>query len=329
MERQMHTNRRKLLVASIALAALGFAGGVSAQNFPQKPVTLVVGFPPGGNIDIVARSLSKPLSKILGQPVVVDYKAGAGGSIGAAYVARSEPDGYTLLIGIPEQITMLPHMIKTTYKLNDFQPVSLASRTSLIMVARKADDRFKSFKDVTDYAKAKPGELNAGHAGPGTTNHLGILQFEDATKLKLNAIAFKGAAPAIVSLIGGQVDVVFDQVTTSMPHIKSGSIQPLAIVGQQEDPALPGVPTMKQLGLNEIDATTYVGVMAPAATPSAVIAQLTKAIQEALKDPQMINTLKELGSNVYAGDLDEFRKLLKNGDALASTMVKDGRVRTE
>lgn len=325
----MNFSRRQLLGYSAALATLGGSAPAWAQAFPQKPVTLIVGFPPGGNVDTVARSLSIPLAKILGTNVLVDYKAGAGGAIGTTHVSRSEPDGYTLLVGIPEQVTTLPHMFKTTYKLGNFQPVSLASRTSLIMVARKADTRFKTFEDVVAFAKAKPGALNVGHAGPGTTNHLGILQFEDATKLKLNTIAYKGAAPAIVDLIGGQVDIVFDQVTTSMPHIKSGALQPLAIMGTKADPALPGVPTIRQLGLKEFDSTTYVGVLAPAGTPAPVVALLSKAIRQALSDEKMGTTLRDLGSNVYGGEPDEFNRILRTGDALASAMVRDGRLRTE
>lgn len=325
----MKTTRRQVLGFGAAVAALAGSPAIWAQAFPQKPVTLIVGFPPGGNIDTVARSLSIPLAKILGTTVLVDYRAGAGGAIGATHVSRSESDGYTLLVGIPEQVTTLPHMFKTSYKLSGFQPLSLASRTSLVMVARKADARFKTYEDVVAYAKAKPGVLNVGHAGPGTTNHLGILQFEDASKLKLNTIAYKGAAPAIVDLIGGQVDIVFDQVTTSMPHIKSGALQPLAVMGTRPDPALPGVPTIRQLGLKEFDSTTYVGVLAPSGTPAAVVALLTKAIQQALTDEKMGSTLRELGSSVYGGEADEFNRILRTGDALASTMVQEGRLRSE
>jgi tripartite-type tricarboxylate transporter receptor subunit TctC len=325
----MKTTRRQLLGLGAAIAGLGGPAHTWAQAFPQKPVTLIVGFPPGGNIDTVARSLSIPLAKILGTTVLVDYKAGAGGAIGTTYVSRAEPDGYTLLVGIPEQVTTLPHMFKTSYKLSNFQPVSLASRTSLIMVARKADTRFKTFEDVVAFAKANPGALNVGHAGPGTTNHLGILQFEDATKLKVNTIAYKGAAPAIVDLIGAQLDIVFDQVTTSMPHIKSGALQALAVLGPKSDPALPGVPTIRQLGIKEFDSTTYAGVLAPAGTPAPVIALLSKAIRQALTDEKMGTTLRDLGSNVYGGDADEFPRILRTGDALAATMVQEGRLRSE
>ncbi|WP_051236584.1 Bug family tripartite tricarboxylate transporter substrate binding protein [Ottowia thiooxydans] len=325
----MKTTRRQVLGFGAAVATLASSSALWAQTLSQKPVTLIVGFPPGGNIDTVARSLSIPLAKLLGTTVLVDYKAGAGGAIGATHVSKSAPDGHTLLVGIPEQVTTLPHMFKTSYKLSNFQPLSLASRTSLVMVARKADTRFKTYEDVVAYAKAKPGALNVGHAGPGTTNHLGILQFEDATKLKLNTIAYKGAAPAIVDLIGGQVDVVFDQVTTSMPHIKAGALQPLAVMGTRPDPALPGVPTIRQLGLKEFDSTTYVGVLAPAGTPAPLVALLTKAIQQALTDEKMGATLRDLGSSVYGGEADEFNRILRTGDALAATMVQEARLRSE
>ncbi len=328
----MNLNRRQMLAVGAAASAAGLAPSLYAQtapNFPQKPLTLIVGFPPGGNIDTVARTLSIPLARNLGTSVVVDYKAGGGGAIGTGHVARSDPDGYTLLVGIPEQVTTLPHMFKTPYKLNSLQPISLASRTSVIMVTRKNDDRFKTFADVVAFARAKPGELNVGHAGPGTTNHLAILQFEDATRLKVNSVAYKGAAPAVLGLLSNQVDVIFDQVTSSMPHIKSGTLQALAIVGTAADPALPGVPTLKQLGVREFDSTTYVGVFGPANLPPAIASTLLQAIKKSLADPQMAATLSGLGSNVYAGDTEEFKKILQVGDTLAANMVQQGRLRSD
>lgn len=325
----MNVNRRQMLAIGMAASTSSMVSSLHAQNFPQKPVTLIVGFPPGGNIDTVARTLSIPLAKHLGTSVVVDYKAGGGGAIGTAYVARSEPDGYTLLVGIPEQATTLPHMFKTPYKVNSLQPISLASRTSLIIVTRKGDTRFKDYADLVAYARAKPGELNVGHAGPGTTNHLAILQFEDATKLKVNAAAYKGAAPAVLGLLSNQVDVIFDQVTSSMPHIKSGTLQALAIVGPAADPALPGVQTLKQLGVREFDSTTYVGVFGPANMPPAIANTLLQAIKKSLADPQMSATLSGLGSNVYAGDPEEFKKILQVGDSLAAAMVQQGRLRSD
>lgn len=297
-----------------------------ARTFPSKPITLVVPFAPGGNIDVVGRSLSIPLSRLLGQIVVVENRAGAGGGIGTASVARAEPDGHTLLVATPAQVATLPQMFKTAYDVASFQPVGLATRTSMIVVARRDDARFRNFDDFLALARARPGAINAGHAGNGTPNHLALLQLENAASCQFGAVAYKGSGPALVNLLGGQIDVVFDQVTSSMPHIKAGTLRPLAILGPTVDPTLPGVPTLAESNVGRFDATTYAGLLAPAGTPGAAMGILSQALKTALADPQLNTSLNGLGSFTESGEAGALKTLLDNERALAIKLVAEGRL---
>ncbi len=204
---------------------------VNAQTYPSKTITLVVPFAPGGNIDVIARSIAPSLSKVTGQSVVVENKAGAGGSIGSAYVARAEPDGHTLLVATTNTISVLPFMLKSPpYKPDSFEPIGLAAVSPLVLVVRKDDKRFPDAKSVLQAAKNEPGKISVGHAGQGTSNHIAILRMEDATKANFNIIPYKGSAPALTDLMGGQIDFVVDQITSSKPFVDSGSLRILAVI---------------------------------------------------------------------------------------------------
>jgi len=326
----MPMDRRIFMIRSAAATAAVAAGAsVRADTFPVRTVTLVVPFPPGGNIDIVGRGLAVPLARELGQPVIVDNRGGGGGAVGATAVARAAPDGYTLMVGTPGQIVTVPAMIKTPYSASSFRPVGMASRTSVVIVARKADTRFKNFKDLVALARSNPGMLSAAHAGPGTPNHLALLQLENLLQLKFNIVSYRGSGPALVDVLGGQVDLCSDQVTSSMAHIKSGALQALAVLGPQPDPALPGVPTLGQLGLAEFDATTYTGVFAPSQVPANVMATLIAAVDRAARNPQFAATLRELGSIATPGSPEDFSRIVDAEAALAAQLVRQGRLKAE
>lgn len=326
----MKMDRRMFMAhGAAAAAALAVNPAARAQGFPAKPVTLIVPFPPGGNIDIVGRALAVPLAKVLKQSVIVDNRAGGGGAVGAMAVARAAPDGYTLMVGTPGQIVTVPAMIKTSYSVANFRPVGMASRTSVVIVARKANPQLKSFNDLVALARSKPGQISAGHAGPGTPNHLALLQLENLLKLSFNIVPYRGSGPALVDVLGGQIDVCCDQLSSSMPHIKSGALQALVVLGPQPDPALPGVPTLEQLGLGGFDATTYTGVFAPSQVPANVMATLTAAVEGAAQDPHFAATLRELGSIAAAGSPDAFSQIVNAEAKLAAQMVKEGRLKAE
>ncbi|WP_295379447.1 tripartite tricarboxylate transporter substrate binding protein [uncultured Pseudacidovorax sp.] len=328
----MKIQRRGLLKAG-TLAALGgpLLAPAWAQGgpFPSKPVTIVVPFPAGGNTDIVARTVAVTLGKVLGQSVVVDNRGGGGGSIGANVVARAQPDGYTLLLCGAGVVVTVPEMVKTAYSRKDFAPIGLVNKSSMVLLARKNDPRFKTFQEFVAYARSGEGKVNAAHSGPGTPNHLAQLQLEALLKAKFTPVSYKGSGPALVDLIGGQVDVHFDQVTSSLQHIRAGTLEPLAVLGPTEDPALPGVKTVAELGFGQIDGTTYVGVLGPSGMPPALQEQLAKALAQAVQDPQTVRSARELGSVAISSTPQEFGRILDAEYMLASAAAKDGRLKVD
>jgi tripartite-type tricarboxylate transporter receptor subunit TctC len=320
--------RRHLPAIVAALAAATFALPASAQKFPQKPVTLVVPFAPGGNLDVVARTLAPAMGKILGQSVIVDNRAGAGGAIGASYVARAQPDGYTLLVSTPNALVVLPLMTKTTYQLDNFAPIGLAATTPLVIAVR-GQGPYKDIDAVLSAARSKPGQVTAGHAGPGTTNHIALLQLEQAGKLSLNTVPYKGSAPALTDLLGGQIDLVVDQLTSSAAHIQSGMLRAVAVMSKDRDPALPNVPTLREAGLKDFDATTATGLLAPAGTPELVVNTLNAALRKALADETVKRHLVSVGSPGQASSPDEWLATLKKEDASARLLAKSGKLKVD
>ncbi|MBT2303088.1 tripartite tricarboxylate transporter substrate binding protein [Variovorax paradoxus] len=326
----MNIKRRQILNFGAVAATSSMLGMPAwAQGFPNKPVTLVVPFAPGGNTDIVARTVAVALGKVVGQSVVVDNRAGAGGSIGAMQVARAAPDGYTLLLCGAGVVVTVPEMVKTSYSRSNFAPIGLVNKSSMVLLARKNETRFKNFKELAAYARSGEGKLTAAHSGPGTPNHLALLQLESLLKTKFTVVSYKGSGPALVDLIGGQVDVHFDQVTSSLQHIKGGTLQPLAVLGPVQDPSLPGVQTVAELGFGEIDGTTYVGVLAPSGTPKDVQDKLAAALAQAVKDPQTVSSARELGSVAFSSTPQEFARILDTEYALATQATKDGRLKAD
>ena len=326
----MRIQRRQFLGMGAA-AALGttLLPAAWAQGFPAKPITLVVPFAPGGNTDIVARTVAVALGKVLGQSVIVDNRAGAGGSIGAMQGSRSPADGYTLLLCGAGVIVTVPEMVKTSYSRASFAPLGLVNKSSMVLLARKNETRFKNFKEFAAYARSGDGKVTAAHSGPGTPNHLALLQLESLLKAKFTTVSYKGSGPALVDVIGGQVDVHFDQVTSSLQHVKGGALQALAVLGQTQDPSLPGVQTVAEFGFGDIDGTTYVGVLAPAGTPKDIQDKLAAALAQAVKDPQTVASARELGSVALSSTPQEFARILDAEYALATQATRDGRLKVD
>jgi tripartite-type tricarboxylate transporter receptor subunit TctC len=322
-------NRRDLLKLGVALGGVSLAGSAMAQQYPQKTVTLIVPFAPGGNLDIIARVIAPAMSRALGQPIIVQNRAGAGGAIGTGEVARAEADGYTLLITTPNAITVLPQMVKTNYKLDSFQSIGLAATTSLVLVAKGNDNRFKNAASFLASAKASPKKISVGYAGIGTTNHVAMMLLEDAAKCEFSGISYKGSGPALADLIGGQIDAVVDQLTSSAPHVKTGGLRVLAVMSRERDPLLPDVPTLREAGLSEFDQTTSVGFMVPANTSKATVDILNGALKKALADEQVKNRLVGLGNAVRPSTSQEFQQLLEGEEKRARALAKAGKLKTE
>ena len=319
--------RRKTLQA-LALTALAACAPVMAQT-PSKPITMLVPFAAGGNIDIVARIIAPALSKQLGQTIVVQNRPGGGGSVAAAEVARAQPDGSTLLITTPNPLVIVPKMVSTTYTINSFESIGLISSTALVFTTRAGNPNFKDMASFLSYARANPGKVNIGNSGIGTTNHVAIMQLQSIAKLDLNVVTYKGSGPAIIDLLGGQIDAMVDQLSSSVAHIKGGRMTAISLLGPERDPLLPDTPSTKEVGLPTLDISTTLGLLAPAKTPEATVKQLGEALFKVLQDPAIKEQLLNVASVARPGPTNAFSVLLKREDAIATELATAGKLKVE
>jgi tripartite-type tricarboxylate transporter receptor subunit TctC len=278
-----------LCLAAAAFAAFG-------QAFPSRPVHIVVPYPPSGNVDITARTLEPAFRDALGQPVVVDNRAGAGGIVGTAYAVKAPADGYTLLLGSSATVTAGPAAFKKLPydPLKDLVPIgSIQSVPIVLTVAPKT--QASSFRDFVALAKARPGQVSIASAGTGSSNHLAIELLMHQANLKLLHVPYKGSGPALTDLLGSQVDSMMDQLTASIGHIREGRIRALAISSLKRSPLLPEVPTLDESGVNGYEAGTFTGLFAPAGTPPAVLERLAAALEKARADEGTRGRYRTLG----------------------------------
>ena len=295
--------RRLAGVGALAgLLCLGGAGLAQAQDYPTKPVRFVVPFAPGGTTDVLARLLGEKLSVSLGQQFVIDNQAGAGGNIGTAQVAKAEPDGYTILMG-----TVGTHAINQSIyprlpfdPIKDFAPITLVATVPNVLVVNP-EVPANSVAELIALAKAKPGELNFASSGNGSSIHLSGELFKVMAGVDMVHVPYKGSGPAVIDLLGGQVEMMFDNLPSSAPHIKAGKLRPLGVTSKERSPTLPDVPTIAEAGVPGYEALSWFGVLAPAGTPDAVVARLQEEIAKALADPAMQARFAELGA-VPVGD---------------------------
>ncbi len=273
----------KSLLIAVAVAAAA-AGGVAAESYPTKPIRFVVPFAPGGSTDLLARFLAQHLVAPLGQTVVVDNRAGAGGVVGAEIAARAPADGYTILLGSAGPLTINPNIRdKTPYEtLRDFAPITLATVSPFTLVVHPSSPA-KSVKELIALARAKAGGLNFGSAGNGSVGHFSTEQFMALTGIKLLHVPYKGAGPAVTDLLGGRLDLMFENLPTIMPHVRSGKLRILAVGTKQRSALAPEFPTIVEEGVPGYDAATVFGVLAPAKTPSAILTRLHRDLVKILQ----------------------------------------------
>ncbi|HVP09144.1 MAG TPA: tripartite tricarboxylate transporter substrate binding protein [Burkholderiales bacterium] len=309
---------RSIFLLCAALVSLS----AGAQPFPTRPVKLVVGFTPGGGVDIAARTLAPKLSELIGQPVIVENKPGAGTNIANDFVAKAAPDGTTLLVNTPAvAINMSLYKNLPFDTLRDFAPVSMFSESPNILVVN-AKLAAASLKDFLAYARANPGKLNYSSAGAGTTQHLSAELLKLRTGISMVHVPYKGTAPSLTALIAGEVDASFANIPAILQHVKSGRLRPLASTGTKRAALMPDVPTMKEAGVKGVEVTVWYGVLAPAATPKEMVAGLSGAVAKAAHDPEMKKRLAEQGAEPVGNSAEEFAKILKDEIATWAEVVK-------
>ena len=324
-------SRSVLRTLSAALLALSLQGAALAQaDFPSKSVAMVVPFPPAGSTDVIGRLLAQTMGKHLGQSVLVENVGGAGGTIGAAKAARAPGDGYTLLFNNMAQASAPSLYAKLPFDpLVDFEPVGPLVEVPMILVARK-NFPGDTLQAVFDYAKANPGKLNFATAGVGATTHLCEVLLQFSTGLKWTAVPYKGTGPALNDLLGGQVDVICDQPASTLGHIKSGNLKPIAVATKARLKSLPEVPTFEESGMPGFQLAVWHGLYASKGTPKPVIDKLSSALRQSLSDPAFTQRLQEMSGLVVPPEQatpDALRQLLKSEverwrNALRSAGVK-------
>lgn len=315
----------------LATAAFGLAAtGALADAWPTKPVTLVVPFPPGGSTDMIARSVQPKLQDVFKQTFVVDNKAGAGGAIGAASVKGSKPDGYTILASSLGPFVIGPHLIKTSGydPLKDFDYITVAVQAPNVLAVR-ADSPFNSAADVLKFMKQNPGKMTWANAGVGTSDHLTAALFMQETGAEGTHIPYKGGAPAMTDLIGGQVDATFMNINTGLPQIKAGKLKALAITSSKRSPLLPNVPTMEELGYKGVTVYSWQAFAAPKGLPADIKAKLREAIVAGLNDPAVKPKLLELGFEIVGNTPEQFTKFQASEFARWKKVIDTGHITAE
>ena len=305
----MHCFTRTLAGLALALATTGAA---LAQAWPAKPVTLLVPFPPGGSTDMIARTLSTKLQEKLGGSFIVANQAGAGGTVGAAAAKRAAPDGYTIFVSSLGPFVIGPHLIKNAGydPLKDFDYISVAVQAPNVLVVPAASPH-KSVADVLAYHKANPGKMSFASAGNGSSDHLTAELFWQETKTTGLHIPYKGGAPAMSDLLGGQVDATFMNINTGLPNIKGGKLRALAITSLKRSPQLPDVPTMDELGYKGVTVTSWQAVAAPKGTPKEVVAKLNADIARGFRAPELSQRFSDQGFENVLGSPEQTTAFFK------------------
>lgn len=288
-------------------AALSLSATCVAQSWPAKPITLVVPFPPGGSSDTIARAIAPKLQQTLGQPVVIENKAGATGTIGATFVKRAAPDGYTFLVTSLGPLVIVPHLMKNLPydAMKDFDPITVAVQAPNVLVV-PANSSFKSMNDVVAFSKANPNKVTFASSGNGSSDHLTAELFWLQTNTSGVHVAYKGGGPAMTDLLGGQVQASFQNLNAVVPHATSGKLMALAITSDKRSPQLPNVATLAELGVSGVDVYSWQAVVAPKGLPKDITQKMHSAIVAALNDATVKQQFATLGFETVANTPEQF-----------------------
>jgi len=299
--------------AVVILISAGVGSAAWAQQYPTKPIRIVAPFGPGGLVDVLARAAGEKLRASLGQPIIVDNRPGSGGNIGADIVARAEPDGYTLLMSSAGILSINEALYpKMTFNPQTaFTPVTLVAEMNMLAVVSTASP-IKTANDLIAAARKDPGKLNFGSPGNGTTGHLGMELFQHAAKVKLTHVPYKSAAEAVLAVIGNQIQGVFDNPPTVLPHIRAGRLRALAYAAPKRFVLLPDLPTFDEAGLKGFEASSWFGLVAPAKTPRPVVNLLAKETGKALREPDVQNRFADLGATLVGNTPEQFGVFIRS-----------------
>jgi tripartite-type tricarboxylate transporter receptor subunit TctC len=319
---------RRLCALGAALVLLGSANVASAQDYPSRTVRIVVAFPAGGPTDFVGRVLADKLKGLLGQSVIIENKPGANAAIGADYVAKSEPDGYTLFLTTAGAVVINPHMrADLPYDpVRDFAPVTLVVNTMDVLVVR-TDTPIRSAVDLVSLAKSRPDGIAMASTGVGSPPHLALELFKGSTGANVLHVPYRGAAPAVTDVVGGQVHAMFADLPVLMPQIKGGTLRPIGVGSKRRTAVLPDVQTLDEQGIKDVYADNWYALFAPAKTPAAVIAKLNAAVTAALNDPELNKKLVEAGADPAPGTPAQLAEFLKSELERWGKVIKDKNIK--
>ena len=299
------------------------------QDYPSKPVRIVVPFAPGGPNDIIVRLVAQKLTEAWGQPFVVENRPGAGGNIGTGFVAKSAPDGHTLLSVGPGSLIINPLIGKVPYDTaRDFAPVTLMARAPHALVAHPSLPA-GSVNELIALARSQPGRINYGSGGNGSTPHLAGALFAAMARIALTHVPYKGTAPATADLIGGQVQIAFLGIPTVLPHVKSGKLRVLAVTGKRRSPELPGVPTVDEAGVPGYELSPWYGLLAPAGAPREIVARLAAEVTKIVRAAEIRDKLAVQGAEVAGGTPEEFTAVIQADISTWARVIKDTGIRGE
>lgn len=316
------------VAAACALAALVPAAAF-AQAYPNKPIKLIVSFAPGGLVDTIARAIQPQLVESLGQPVVIDNRPGAGGTVAEAALARSAPDGYTMMMtadGLPANRHLVTNLSYDSFK--DLAPVALLTRIPLVLLVNPSVPA-NNVKEFVQYARANAGKLSYASPGIGTSNHLYFEVFREQTKLDIEHAAYRGGGPAMADVIAGHVPVSMMSATLAAPQVKGGKVRGLAVTSEKRSPLMPGVPTFAEAGFPDFKPQQWTGLFVPTGTPPAIVEKLRGAFAKALKSPEVISRLNELAAEPVMSSQAEFTALLQKDDEVLGKLIKEKNIKAQ
>lgn len=327
LERQGPSRRRpNVMTSAMALVIALVSGNALAQAWPTKPITLIVPFAAGGTTDVLARALADKLSQSLGQPVIVESKPGAGSTLGADYVAKSKPDGYTLLVGAVHHTIASSVYKKLPYDFQrDFAPITTIALVPNVLTINAATPA-KNVGELVALAKAGQGKMTFGSNGNGTAQHLIGTQFQNMTGTEILHIPYKGSGPLAIDLLGGQISMSFDTITPVLQHIKSGKLHALAVTTAKRSAALPDVPTLDEAGLKGFNIGTWFGVLAPVATPKEILLKLNTEMVKVIQSTEFRKRMEEIGAEPVGNSSEQMAQKIKAETEKFAKLVKEAKV---